>query len=114
MGKPGPETKLIKKMREAAAEIYGGRLVTTKYHGSQFGEAGVSDLLSCLDGVFVAAEVKAPESYGNDVEKAEASATLKQQAYMNRVVIAGGVAGCVATVEHYLDLLAEAAEREIV
>lgn len=108
MSKPGPEAKLIKKMREAGAEIYGGRLVTIKYHGSQYGEAGVSDLLNVLDGVFIAAEVKAPESYGMDVEKAEASATLKQQAFLNRVIVAGGVAGCVATVEHYLDLLAEA------
>lgn len=105
MAKPGPETKLIKKMRDAAHEIYGGRLVTVKYHGSQFGEAGVSDLLCCLDGKFGACEVKAPESYGGSVEKAEASATLKQQAFINRVAVADGVAACVATVEGFLEFL---------
>lgn len=109
MSKPGPEAKLIKKMREEAKEIYGERLVTVKYHGSQFGEAGVSDLLNVLDGWFIAVEVKAPESYGGDVAKAEASATLKQKAFLRRVEAAGGIVGVAATVERYLEILAVAA-----
>jgi hypothetical protein len=108
MSKPGPETKLIKKMRDEAKKIYGGRLVTVKYHGSQFGEAGVSDLLCCLDGKFGACEVKAPESYGGSVEKALAEGpTLKQKAFVARVDVAGGYGWFAATVEQFLAGLEE-------
>lgn len=108
MGKPGPETKLIKKMRDAGRDHYGTRLVTVKYHGSEFGEAGVSDLLCVLDGVFVAVEAKAPESYGGSIEKALAEGpTVKQRAFINRVREAGGVAGVAASVEGFMDLLAQ-------
>lgn len=115
MGREGPETKLIKKMREAGTKKYGKRLRTVKYHGSQFGESGVSDLLCCLDGVFVAAEVKAPENYKvkgqPNVEKAEAEgATLKQRLYIDDIVAAGGCGGVVASVEHFMNLLAVAEE----
>lgn len=110
MGKPGPETRLVAKMRAAGKAAYGSRLVQIKYHGSEFGEAGVSDLLDCIDGVFVACEVKAPESYGGSVERALAEGpTPKQRAFIARIRKAGGVAGVAATVEQYLDLLAEAA-----
>lgn len=105
----GPEARLVKKMREAGKEMYGERLVTIKYHGSQYSEAGVSDLLCVLDGVFVACEVKAPESYGGSVDKAvQTGPTLKQRAFMARVVAAGGVGGFAASVEQFMDLLAEA------
>lgn len=108
MSKPGPESKLIKKMREEGHEIYGERLVTVKYHGSQFGEAGVSDLLCVLDGVFGACEVKAPESYGNNVERALAEGpTLKQRAFVKRVNAAGGYGWFAATVEQFLEGLNE-------
>lgn len=114
MGKPGPETKLVKKMRDAGREKYGARLVTVKYHGNEYSEAGVSDLLCCLDGVFIAAEVKAPENYKvkgqPSVEKAEATgATVKQHAFIDRVVAAGGIGGVVASVEHFMALLDVAA-----
>lgn len=115
MAKPGPETKLVKKMRDAGRDLYGQRLVTIKYHGDMMGEAGVSDLLCCLDGVFIAAEVKAPESYKvkgqPSVEKAEATGgTVKQHLFIDRIVAAGGCGGVVASVEHFMDLLAVAAE----
>lgn len=108
MGKPGPETKLVKKMRDAGKAEYGDSLVTVKYHGSAYSEAGVSDLLCVLFGVFVACEVKAPESYGGSVERALAEGpTVKQRAFLARVKQAGGVAGVAATVEQFMDLLAE-------
>jgi hypothetical protein len=109
MANPGPETKLIKKMRDAGTSRYGARLVTVKYHGSQFGEAGVSDLLCVLDGVFVAAEVKAPESYGGSVERAlEEGPTVKQRLFIARVRAAGGVAGVAADVDGFMRLLLDA------
>lgn len=111
----GPETALVKKMRDTGKKKYGKRLVTVKYHGSQYGEAGVSDLLCVLDGVFVAVEVKAPESHRvkgkPNVEKALAEGpTLKQRAFVARVIKAGGVAGFAATVEQFMGFL-ETAER---
>ena len=101
MGKPGPETKLVKKMRDAGAAKYGNRLVIVKYHGSAYSEAGVSDLLCCLDGVFVAVEVKAGTKYG---------VTLKQQAFLNRVRAAGGIDEVCNSVEEFLETLRRAAE----
>jgi hypothetical protein len=113
MGKPGPETRLVKKMRDAGKAAYGDSLVTIKYHGSEYSEAGVSDLLCCLMGVFVAVEVKAPESYPvkgkPSVDRALAEGpTVKQRAFLARVQKCDGIAGVAATVEQFMDLLAEA------
>ncbi len=109
MSKSGPETKLVKKMRDAGREQYGERLVTIKYHGSAYSESGVSDLLCVLDGIFVACEVKAPESYGGSVEKAlEKGPTEKQREFIMKVARAGGVSSVAATVEGFLETLAMA------
>lgn len=109
MSKPGPETRLVKKMRDAGRDKYGERLVTVKYHGSQFGEAGVSDLLCVLDGVFVAVEVKAPEPYGGSVERAITEGpTEKQKAFGARVARAGGIFAVCADVPGFLETLAYA------
>lgn len=109
MGREGPETKLVKKMRDAGRAMYGDRLVTVKYHGSQFGESGVSDLLCVLDGVFVAVEVKAPDNYGGNVERALAKGpTVKQRLFVNRVLAAGGCGGFAATIEQFMEMLAHA------
>lgn len=106
MSKQGPEAKLIAKMRKAGEAEYGGRLVVIKYHGSQFSEAGVSDLLCCIDGMFVAVEVKAPESYGGSVERALAEGpTIKQMAFGSRIKQTGGVFAVVATVEQFTEVL---------
>ncbi len=114
MSKPGPETRLINKMRKAGQAMYGEHLVTVKYHGSQYGEAGVSDLLCCLFGVFIACEVKAPESYGNSVAVAVASGpTVKQRAFIERIIAAGGVGGVAASVEGFMDLLDQAVHRSV-
>jgi hypothetical protein len=110
-GKQGPETRLVKRMRDAGKAAYGSRLVTIKYHGSQFSEAGVSDLLCCLDGVFVACEVKAPESYGGSITKALAEGpTIKQRAFLDRIAVAGGIAGVAADVQGFMDLLLQVHE----
>lgn len=89
--------------------LYGDRFVAVKQHGGQFSEVGVSDLLCVLDGVFIAAEVKAPESYGGSVEKAvETGATLKQELFLRRVIKAGGIGGVVADIDGFMALLAQA------
>lgn len=93
---------------------YGTRLVMVKYHGSQFTEAGVSDLLCVLDSIFVACEVKAIENYGMSIERALSEGpTRKQRAFLRRVAEAGGVASVACTVEQFLETLRCAADREI-
>lgn len=110
MSSTGPETRLVKKMKDAGTAKYGSRMVIIKHHGSPYAQAGVSDLLVCIDGVFVACEVKAPESYGGSVERAvEQGPTVKQRSFVAKVRTAGGVAGFAASVEQFMDLLAEAA-----
>lgn len=118
-GKPGPETKLVKKMRDAGTKMYGDRLSVTKYHGSAFGEAGASDLLCCLDGVFIACEVKSPEASAHKRATVEASIahalefgpTVKQRLYVARTLRAGGCAGFAATVEQFMEVLRHAEYR---
>lgn len=113
-GKPGPETRLIKKMRDAAKPLYGSRLVVTKYHGSEFGEAGVSDLFGVCDSIMFACEVKAIENYGNNPERALSKGpTFKQRLYLQRVAEAGGVATVACSVEMFLETLRLCVEREV-
>lgn len=120
MSKPGPETKLIAKMRKAGTDMYGERLRVTKYHGSAFGETGASDLLCCLDGVFIACEVKSPEASAHKRATLQASIahalehgpTVKQRLYVASVLRSGGVAGFAATVEQFMEMLYCASERD--
>lgn len=101
MGKA--ETRLTKRMVEAGKDKYGTHLVLVKYHGSEFSRAGTSDLLGCLDGAFFACEVKAPESYGNSVERAlDEGPTVLQRAFIGHVLAANGYGWVAATVEQFM------------
>lgn len=112
MAKTGPETRLLKKMRAAGSARYGSDFVSIKQHGNEYSEVGVSDLLCCLFGVFVAVEVKAPESYGDSVERAVLKGpTVKQRLFIKRIIEAGGVAGVAASVEQFMALLEKAESR---
>ena len=116
MSKQSPETALVLKMRKAGRAKYGDRLVDIKYHGDAMSEAGVSDTLHCLDGVFVAVEVKSPESSTHKRKTIEASIehalekgpTVKQRLFVARVLAAGGCAGFAATVEQFMEQLEHA------
>lgn len=110
MSREGPETKLVNKMRVEAKKRYGSRWTGFKHHGGPYSKAGVSDIIGCLDGCFVAVEVKAPESYGGSVEKALAvGPTTKQREFAANVIASGGVAGFAASVDGFMSLLAIAA-----
>lgn len=106
MARSGPETKLITKMDKDAKDRYGKRLVLVNQHGSMYSAAGVVDRLMCLDGVFVAIEVKAPESYGGSVERALTKGpTAKQRLFIEKVLASGGVAGFAATRDQFAAIL---------
>lgn len=107
MARQGPETRLVNRARKKAIEKYGERLVLVKQHGNEFTQGGVSDLLGCLDGTFVAIEMKAPESYGGSVERAvQEGPSVRQRAFIERVNAAGGVAGVAASVGQVMVILA--------
>lgn len=108
MGKIGPETKLIKRMLTAGYEEYtGARLVLWKNHGSEYSQAGVADLTGMLDGVALACEVKAPETYGGSIKRAlQAGPTVKQRAFIAKVNASGGVGWFAASVEGFMQGLA--------
>lgn len=116
MARQSAETALVLKMRKAGRAKYGDRLVDIKYHGDAMSEAGVSDILCCLDGVFVAVEAKSPESSTHKRKTLEASIehalekgpTVKQRLFVARVLRSGGCAGFAATVEQFMDILAHA------
>jgi hypothetical protein len=113
MGKSGPETKLVTKMRDAGLAEYGDRLLIVKNHGNEYSATGVSDLTGCLDGVFFACEVKAPETYGGNVQRAlDKGPTVKQRLFVAKVLAAGGVGGFAATIEQFMEILDCAAERD--
>jgi hypothetical protein len=110
----GPETLLVRQMRKDGRDEYGHRLVTIKYHGDAMAEAGVSDILAVLDGVFIACEVKSPKSSKYKRATLEASIkcaldkgpTLKQRQFVKRVLDASGCAGFAATREQFMEQLA--------
>lgn len=99
------ESELVAKMRKAAVAEYGSRIMVVKYHGSQFSQAGVSDLLVCLDGLFAAVEVKDPRSHNDNADRARDAATPKQLKFIEDVQFAGGSAAVCVTVEEFMEFL---------
>ena len=87
-------SRIIKRLRE-----HGGRWIVT--HGSQYQEAGVSDILGCLDGKFWALELKTPEKF----KRPGHGLTPLQVEFIKNVRDAGGVAFCVCSVEQVEFLL---------
>lgn len=64
----GPESKIVKKIKDAILEEYPQALVL-KIHGSQYQEAGIPDLLCCINGYFFGFEVKQPGKESTPIQK---------------------------------------------
>jgi hypothetical protein len=60
-----------------------------KEHGGIYGTAGVPDIIACVNGRFVAFEVKTPSG----------KATKLQEAIIKKILTAGGVAAVVRSVD---------------
>ena len=60
-----------------------------KEHVGMYGTAGIPDVIACVNGRFVAFEVKAPTG----------KATKLQEATINKILSAGGVAAVVRSVD---------------
>lgn len=56
-----------------------------KTHGGMYGKSGIPDVIACIHGTFVAAEVKRPAPYGTPV-------SALQQQTLNAITGADGIA----------------------
>lgn len=81
-----PEVKVKAMIDKALANL--GFYVLVKPIGGQYGEAGVSDLLLCYQGIFIALEVKS-EANGKN------RPTPLQSKFLRRVRDAGGLVAVV-------------------
>lgn len=55
----GPETRLVRDIRDRLLRAYPGSWVV-KIHGGPYQVAGIPDLIGCVEGRFVGIEVKVP------------------------------------------------------
>lgn len=62
------ETRLVNKIRDAMKERYGPAWKGMKIHGSAMQETGLPDIIGCLDGRFLALEVKMPGEQPSDIQ----------------------------------------------
>lgn len=93
----GPETRLRKKMEKALkAEWPKGYF--RKIHGNQYQNAGIPDLLCCVEGLFIALEVKT----------ARGETTPIQEFELKMIRNASGYVAVVRTVQEAIDAVREA------
>lgn len=93
-----PETKLTRKIVDA---LKAEGVWCFKKHGNQFGSSGVPDLICCVDGRFLAIEVK----HGTRV------ATKLQEVVIEQINKRGGVAGVARNVDEAVALVRQARAR---
>ena len=78
------------------------RCFAWKEHGSIYGTAGIPDIIACVNGRFVAFEVKTQTG----------KATKLQEATIKKILSAGGVAAVVRSVDEVRAVLETAALRK--
>lgn len=79
--------------------------------GGPFQEAGVPDLLMCVEGRFVGIELKHQKRHETE-EAARLRTTPRQRAQIRRIRKAGGSAGTALTVQEALDIIERGLSRE--
>ena len=89
-----PETRLCRKIREA---IKARGCYVVKFHGGEYGVAGVPDLLCCVEGDFVGLEVKTLDKRAN--------VSPRQQLDHERIRRAGGCVAVVCSVREALEVV---------
>lgn len=104
----GRETALSKKIAKAVKRHYPSTWVFNVV-GSPYQMTGVPDLLLCVEGLLIGAEVKAQRP-GESREHAIERATPGQRSQIRRIREAGGTAGVVLSPDDALALIRQALE----
>lgn len=103
---PSTETGLVHNIVRAIERAYPDAWAF-KVHGSPYQMTGVPDLVICVQGRFIGAEVKHPKP-GESREHAIGRATPGQMFQLRRIRAAGGAGAVVTNVEEALELVADA------
>lgn len=93
------EKNVVASIRKSIKNKYPQSQVN-KIHGGQYQSAGISDLLCCIEGRYVAIEVKTP--------KTEKNLSVLQKEFIDNVVKAGGIAFMASSATMALDKLENA------
>ena len=91
-----PEAKVKKQIKDYLKSVFPNMVQFSPIAG-RFATIGVSDIICCINGRFVALEVKAPGG----------KATPLQLDFIEKVKAAGGIAGVVESVTQVQELLNE-------
>ena len=97
------EGKLQRQIRKKLEQTIGG--LWFKTHGGPYSTEGVSDIIGCFAGKFIAFEVKLPGK--------EKTLTRLQQKFIDKVIAQGGVAGMVTSFHDCILLISKAFHTEI-
>lgn len=71
-----PETRLVHKILEELSRAFPGSYFR-KIHGNPYQHAGIPDLIGCVEGYFVALEVKTEEGNTSKIQELEGFAIRK-------------------------------------
>lgn len=89
-----PETKLVHKITEELGKQFPGSYFR-KIYGSPFQHAGMTDLIGCVEGFFVALEVKTTEGRLSEIQKLEGMSIIR----------AKGIYGVVTSPEEAIEVI---------
>ena len=90
----GPETKLQRRIQRALKDMWPDGWAF-KVHGGPFQQVGLPDLIGCIQGRFVALEIKHPDE--------DHPVSPIQTAVMSRLLKAGGIIAVVESVDQALE-----------
>ena len=100
------ETRLVAKLRQGILARYPTAFIF-KVHGGPYQEAGIPDLVACIEGRFVGIEVK-EKKQGESVQAAYGRATPLQLRQIELIEQAGGSAGVAISLEDCLEIIEQA------
>lgn len=89
------ESDLVAAMKKALTKRVGGKWI--KIHGGPYQEKGLSDLLGCVNGRFIAIEVKLPGK--------ERKLTKYQSKFLEEIESQGGLAFLASDIEQAIQLI---------
>lgn len=90
-----PETTLRNSIVKEVKARYGLDLYIKKIHGSPYQEAGIPDLIGCYKSVFFGMEIKVGVN----------GATLIQEANIRDIILSGGWARVIRSVEEAVEFI---------